>query len=125
MKMRKLKFPVLAIALVFMLSSCGVGAAYVFNHNANTTQVQLSRNNFRVVDKVVGSSDVAYVLIFGGRTKKQLYQNAYADMINNADLQQGPRALINILTEEHIGGVPPFFYRRTITVSANVIEFTE
>jgi hypothetical protein len=29
------------------------------------------------------------------------------------------------VTEEHLGGVPPFYYTRTITVSASVIEFTK
>lgn len=123
--MKKLTFPIIAIALAIGFSSCGVGAAYIYNHNANSTQVQLATNNFRTVDKVVGTSEVSYVLIFGGLKKKQLYQNAYADMVSNAELTNGSRALANIVTEEHVGGVPPFFYKRTITVSANVIEFTE
>lgn len=54
--------------------------------------------------------------------KKQLYENAYSDMVKKADLT-GSRALINIVTEEHVGGVPPFYYTRTVTVSAHVIEF--
>ncbi|MEO9871428.1 MAG: DUF6567 family protein [Ekhidna sp.] len=45
-------------------------------------------------------------------------------MVNKAELT-GSRALVNIMTEEHIGGVPPFYYKRTINVSAHVIEFTE
>lgn len=112
------------IVSFFLLTSCGVNQAILVNQNQNSTQVQLTANNFKVVDKVSGSAEVVYVLIFGGMNRTQLYENAYAAMVNNAGLQSGSRALVNIITEEHVGGVPPFYYKRTITVSANVIEFT-
>lgn len=111
-----------AIVLLTFMSSCGVGYAYVFNHNQNATQVHLAENNFNVVDKVSGSAEVSYVLIFGGMSKSQLYKNAYEQMVKEAELT-GSKALINVLTEEHVGGIPPFYYKRTITVSANVVEF--
>lgn len=106
------------------MTSCGVNHAFVFNHNQHATQVNLSSNNFKVVDQVNGSADVSYVLIFGGLNKKQLFNNAYADMVSKANLSSGSRALTNIVTEEHLGGLPPFYYKRTITVSAHVVEFT-
>ena len=106
-------------------SSCGVGYATIQNQNQNSTQVHLSENNFKVVDKVSGKSEVSYVLIFGGKDKRQLFQNAYAAMVNSADLNSNSRALANVVTEEHMGGFPPFHYTRTITVSAHVIEFSE
>ncbi|WP_421879169.1 DUF6567 family protein [Marinoscillum sp.] len=106
------------------ISSCGVSNAFVLNHNLNSTQVQLSQNNYQVIGKTVGEAEVSYVLIFGGASKTRLYENAYAEMVKNANLNSGAKALTNIVTEEHLGGVPPFFYKRTITVSANVIEFT-
>jgi hypothetical protein len=101
-----------------------VSNAFVFNTNQNATQVSLSQANYKVIGKATGSSDVSYVLIFGGARKKQLFGNAYARMVENANLSSGSKALINIVTEEHVGGVPPFYYTRTVTVSANVIEFT-
>jgi hypothetical protein len=61
--------------------------------------------------------------MIGGVKKKQLYQNAYSAMLEKANILNGSKAIINIVTEEHLGGFPPFFYRRTITISANVIEF--
>jgi len=85
--------------------------------------VHLANNNFQVVNRVKGSSEVSYVLIFGGRNKRQLYENAYSEMVKAAELS-GSKALVNIVTEEHVGGVPPFYYKRTITVSAHVVEFT-
>jgi len=111
------------IIMVITLNSCGVNVASVYNLNQNATQVQLNSNNFQIVDKVSGSAEVQYVLIFGGMNKKKLYENAYAAMVENANLESGSKALINIVTENHIGGIPPFSYKRTVTVSSHVIEF--
>lgn len=113
------------LALVAGLSSCGVNKAWVYNQNQNATQVHLSGNNFRVVDQVTGTSEISYVLIFGGAGKKQLYEAAYANMLQQADLNTGSRALTNVLTEEQVGGVPPFYYTRTVSVSASIVEFTQ
>lgn len=121
--MKQLTILVLLAASLLSLNSCGVSNAFVFNTNQNATQVHLSEANFKVAGKVTGSADVSYVLIFGGLQKKQLYAEAYADMVENANLSTGAKALTNVVTEEHVGGVPPFYYKRTITVSANVIEF--
>ncbi|NND07758.1 MAG: hypothetical protein HKN87_15380 [Saprospiraceae bacterium] len=112
------------LASCFYLSSCGINHALIVNDNQISTQVQLNTNNFEVVQKVKGSADVEYILTIGGVNRKQLYENAYANMLTNADLMNGSKAIVNVLTEEHLGGFPPFYYRRTITVSAHVIEFT-
>jgi hypothetical protein len=110
--------------LMAILSSCGVGGALINNHNQNATEVHLSANNFKVIDQISGSSNASYILAIGGLNKRQLYQNAYSTMLNNANLLNSSKAVINVLTEEHVGGFPPFFVRRTITVSGQVIEFT-
>lgn len=115
---------IICLALMAGLSSCGVNQAWVINQNQNTTQVHLSSNNFKVIGQVKGTADVGYVLVFGGAAKKHLYEAAYADMLKNANLTTGSRTLTNVLTEEHVGGVPPFYYKRTVTVSANIVEFT-
>ena len=123
--MKKLSISLLFMASLVFLNSCGINHAYVFNHNQNATQVHLGSNNFKVLEKVSGTAEVSYVLIFGGVNRKELYNNAYSEMVNSANLVSGSKALVNILTEEHVGGVPPFYYTRTITVSANVIEFVK
>lgn len=123
--MKKSKILILSAILMVSLNSCGVGAAYVYNLNANNTEVRLSQKNYEIVDRVTGQSEVDYVLVFGGMKKRQLYANAYSKMMENADLSSGSKAIVNVVTEEHLGGVPPFYYKRTITVSGNVIEFTE
>lgn len=120
--MKTLK-PVLLALVTLILASCGVDQALVLNHNQNTTQVQLSEANFRTVGRVTGSDSVTYVLIFGGMNKKRLYEHAYAAMLEKAGLGTGSRAIVNVITEEHLGGIVPFHYRRTLTVSGQVIEF--
>ena len=122
--MKKIKIYSVLLMFATFFSSCGVGAAFVTNHNQNATEVHLSSNNFKVIDQVSGSSEVSYVLLIGGMERRQLYENAYSKMMKKANLLNGSKALINVMTEEHVNGFVPFFVRRTITVSAQVIEFT-
>jgi len=113
------------MAFAATLTSCGTNYAVTGNYNLNSTQVQLSTNNFHVVDDLAGSSSVTYILMIGGLSDRQLYENAYADMVKKADMKSGSRAITNVLTEEHVGGFLPFYFTRTITVSAKLIEFTK
>lgn len=122
--MKKIMLYAILLLLTTCLSSCGIGTALVVNHNQNATEVHLSGNNFRVVDQVSGSSEVSYVFAIGGMKKRQLYENAYSTMLKKANLLNGSKAIINVMTEEHVSGFAPFFVKRTITVSAQVIEFT-
>ncbi len=120
-------FLILLLSSVLLFSSCGVNNALVINQNMNQTEVQLSRSNFRVLDRVSGTADVTYILAIGGSRKRQLYATAHAAMLEAADLKggNGSRALTNMMTEEHFGGLPPFYVKRTVTVSAHVVEFTQ
>lgn len=122
--MKKIGIYSVLLLLTAFLSSCGIGTALVTNHNQNATEVHLSGNNFKVIDQVSGSSETSYVLAIGGMNKRQLYQNAYSMMMKKANLLNGSKAIINVMTEEHFSGFAPFFVRRTITVSAQVVEFT-
>ena len=122
--MERFKFFLLFVLVLPLLHSCGVNQALVLNHNQNTTQVHLGEANFRNLGRVMGSDSVGYVLIFGGMKKKHMYERAYAAMLEKAELGNGARAVVNVVTEEHLGGVFPFRYRRTLSVSGQVIEFT-
>jgi hypothetical protein len=122
--MKKISIYSVLILFTAFLSSCGISTALVANHNQNATEVHLSGNNFKVIDQVSGSSEVSYVLAIGGMDKRQLYENAYSAMMKKANLLNGSKAIINVMTEEHVNGFFPFFVRRTITVSAQVVEFT-
>ncbi len=123
--MKKILSILLGSTFIVLLSSCGISTSVILNNNQNSTQVHLTSNNYKVIEKVRGSAEVTYVLFFGGLKQKQLYENAYSAMMDKANLSNGSRAVINMVTEEHIGGVPPFYYKRTVTVSAHVIEFTK
>ena len=122
--MKKIGIYSVLLLLAAFLSSCGIGTALVANQNQNATEVHLSENNFKVIDQVSGSSEATYVLAIGGMNKRQLYENAYSTMMKKANLLNGSKAIINVMTEEHVSGFAPFFVRRTITVSAQVVEFT-
>ena len=122
--MKKIGIYSVLLLLAAFLNSCGIGTALVTNHNQNATEVHLSGNNFKVIDQVSGSSEASYILTIGGTNKKQLYENAYSTMMKKANLLNGSKAIINVMTEEHFSGFAPFFVRRTITVSAQVVEFT-
>ena len=122
--MKKIGSYSVLLSFATFLNSCGIGHAHVTNHNQNATEVHLSGNNFKVIDQVSGSSETSYILAIGGVNKRQLYENAYSTMMRKANLLNGSKAIINVMTEEHFSGFAPFFVRRTITVSAQVVEFT-
>jgi hypothetical protein len=122
--MKKIVTYSVLLLLAAFLSSCGIGTALVTNHNQNATEVHLSGNNFNVIDQVSGSSEASYVMAIGSMNKKQLYENAYSTMMKKANLLNGSKAIINVMTEQHFSGFAPFYVRRTITVSAQVVEFT-
>jgi hypothetical protein len=122
--MRKIYIYSVLLLLTVSISSCGIGTAYVANHNQNATEVHLSGNNFKVIDQISGSSEATYVFAIGGMSKKQLYENAYSTMMKNANLLNGSKAIINVMTEEHFSGFFPFYVKRRITVSAQVVQFT-
>ena len=122
--MKKIVIYSVLLSLAIFLNSCGIGHAYVTNHNQNATEVHLRENNFKLIDQVSGSSETTYVMAIGGMNKRQLYENAYSTMMKKANLLNGSKAIINVMTEEHVSGFAPFFVRRTITVSAQVVEFT-
>jgi hypothetical protein len=112
-----------ALAAVLLLNSCGVNHAMMMNQNQHSTQVHLAGNNFRVVDRVHGSASVPYIIGIGGMNRSQLFEQAYTSMLEKANLKEGARVVVNVVTEEHVGGVFPFYFKRTVTVSSNVVEF--
>lgn len=122
--MKKIRTYFVLLLITVSFSSCGIGSALVTNHNQNSTKVHLSGNNFKVIDQVSGSSETSYVLAIGGMNKRQLYENAYSTMLKKANLLNASKAIINVMTEEHFSGFAPFYVRRTITVSAQVVEYT-
>ena len=45
---------------VTLISSCGVNHAILINQNQNSTQVHLSNNNYRIIDRVTGNAEIVF-----------------------------------------------------------------
>lgn len=109
-------------ALIFSLSSCAVHYGLPSNQNKNNTEVVLQGANYTVVQKVQGTADSWIVFGFGG-SFKPLAAQARANMLASADLIGKSRAVINEVVEVN----DKFFVvcsKKTVTISAHVVEFT-
>ena len=78
--MKKVGIYSVLLQLATFLSSCGIGAALNINHNQNATEVNLSENNFKVIDKVSGSSGVTYVLAMEVWTEGNVRKCVFKDV---------------------------------------------
>ena len=123
--MMKIRTVLLTLFATLLLSGCGYHVARVANLNNHTTEVGLNKRNFVVVEKVVGQADASYIFGIGGISEKALIENAKADMLRDVELIGSARAIINETTEEHYTFVYPIYFKKTITVSAYVVEFTD
>lgn len=111
------------IATASLMTSCSISQHLTTNCHVTQTNVELSKNNFRIVNAVQGSATVTRILGIGGLSKKAIQANAYAEMVQNAHLS-GAQALTNITTEIKLYGAPPFYWKTVVTVHGQVIEFT-
>ncbi|WP_017732474.1 DUF6567 family protein [Nafulsella turpanensis] len=123
--MRRFKALLITIFATALLSGCGYHMARVANLNNHTTEVELSRRNFVVVEKVIGKADATYIFGIGGLSDEALIANAKANMLSNAELVGTARAIINETTEEHYAMIFPVYFKKTVTVSAFIVEFTD
>jgi hypothetical protein len=120
--MKRLLFAAVAACL---LAGCGVTTTINGNINNATTNVDLSKKNFKVIERVRGTASNYYVIGMGGLIDRSLTENAKAEMMSNAKLSDGSKAVAFITTDTHTSLVLPIFMQKTITVSGYVIEFTE
>jgi len=121
--MKKIFGVIIVFAIIFSLSSCGIHTGLTNNANNHTTTVVLEKKNYRIVQKVKGTSSGLYVLMFGGSFSAEI-EAARSRMLESAGLIGSSRAVINETVETNW---KIFFFVNivTITVSAYVIEFTE
>ena len=68
---------------------------------------------------------LTYIFGIGGHSNKALIEKAKSKMLENANLIGGARAIINLTTESHISIIYPIYFKRTITVSGHIVEFTD
>lgn len=121
--MKRLIFLLIGITILF--SSCAVHNGLTYNENTHATEVVLAKNNYKVIAQVQGQSCATYVFGIGGLTKRGLIDAAKRAMLSKADLIGGSKAIINETVETKSTMVFPFLIKKTVIVSAHVIEFTE
>lgn len=120
--MKRISF--LIIGAMFLLSSCAIHNGLTTNLNNHTTEVVLSKKNFKVVESVKGEAKAMYILGIGGLSKKAMIAEARANMLSNANIVGASKAIINETVEvKH--SLFPFVRVYTVTVSGHIVEFTE
>ena len=124
-KVKTKNLMLILLSFVLITSSCGFHTAYVSNVNNNSTNVELSKKNFKVVERVTGQSSATYILGIGGLANKALINKAEFSMLEKSNLIGASKAITSLTIESHNAIFYPFFFRKTITVSGYVIEFTE
>jgi hypothetical protein len=123
-KLKMKKIGLLLIGIMFLFTSCGIHNGLTSNINNHQTEVVLSQKNYKVIDYVKGEATATYVFGIGGISKKALIQQAKANMLKNADIVGGSKAVINETVEIHQSFFP-IVTQYTVTVSAHIIEFIE
>lgn len=123
--MKKFKKIGLCVFALFLLNSCGIHTTHVGNINGNMTNVELSKKNFQVVERVSGTSTATYIFGIGGLSNKALIEKAKSKMLQKADIVGGSKAIVNLTTESHLSDIFPFYFRRTVTISGHIVEFVE
>ena len=94
------------------------------NLDNHTTEVVLSKKNFKVLESVQGEAQALYVFGIGGLSKKALIAEAKANMLAKANRVGGSKAIINETVEiKHT--LFPIVRLYTVTVSGHIVEFTE
>lgn len=128
MNQRPLSRLLLGVSLIaaLCLQSCGFasGLTNQFSLYGIQTHVELSEDNFRLVDRVSGSASLTYVFGFGGISKQGLIEQAKADMMSNIEPDGRALAVANV-TVETKGSLMLIVRKYTVTVTADVIEFTD
>jgi hypothetical protein len=118
--MKKILFSLLVVTVLF--SSCAVH----YGGTTGSTQVQLTKKNFKVVESVQGEASATYIIGIGGLAKKGLIAEARSKMIANSNLVGSSRAIINETVEiKQSFWLPGIYQVYTVIVSGHIVEFTE
>ncbi len=122
MKNMKVGFVILALAAFGLLfSGCSVSSGHI-GHGI-MTQVDLSQANYTVVDTVTGEASASRFIGIG-LSSFDLAGRAKRDMIDQANLGQGSRAVINVTIDRELSSYI-IYDTTTVYVTAEVIEFTD
>ena len=83
--MKKVFNLILAVAIIFSLSSCVMHSGLTGNLNNSTTNVVLQGNNYKIIQKVAGKASEMTVLHLSG-VFKRLIAKARSEMLASANL---------------------------------------
>ena len=122
--MRKFFSVLLVVSILFSFSSCAIHSGLTNNVNNHTTNVVLTKNNYKIIQKVKGTASGTSVFAIGG-SFNPLIERARAEMLESAGLIGASRAVINETVEINNKSYVGIVNTKTVTVSAYVIEFTE
>jgi PBP1b-binding outer membrane lipoprotein LpoB len=116
------KITVLLIMVALFFTSCASHYGLPKNYNQNTTEVVLTKNNFKVVKLVKGEASATYIFGIGGLAKNGLVAEAKAKMLESAGMEGTARMVVNEIVEVKSSG---FFFvnKYKVIVSAQIIEF--
>ena len=126
---KNIKKLLITFSILLLVNNCGLMPEGYLGHSTNT-QVILSEANYKIINSVRGDATATFILGVGP-SNNRLYSRAKKDMLENANLAGGgnkSRALINITTDEQIRFVwfyIPFWFSKTVYITADVIEFKE
>ncbi len=115
----------LSLIFICLFSSCGFHDGLTSNVNQSQTSVVLSQKNYKVLEKVAGAATANYVFGIGGFRAKALVDKARNNMIMKNKLTGGARAFIYPTVEIHSTFIFPFYFKKTVTYTSYLIEFTE
>ena len=120
--MKNLTFSLLITGTI--LSGCASHHGITKNYNQNTTEVVLTKKNFKVIKSVKGQAEATYIFGIGGLAKNGLIAEAKFQMLNQAGLEGSARTIVNETVEVKKSGFP-FVSKYKVIVSAQIVEFTE
>ncbi|AUC76133.1 DUF6567 family protein [Olleya sp. Bg11-27] len=120
--MKKMTF--LLLVMTLFLSSCATHYGLPKNYNQNTTEVVLTKKNFKVVQIVKGEAQATYIFGIGGLAKNGLIAEAKAKMLKSAGMEGAARTVVNEIVEVKTSGFL-FVNKYKVIVSGQIIEFTE
>ena len=110
-------------ALILGMTSCSLHDGMTHNVNQSTTNVVLSKDNYKIVQKVRGEAQADYFFYLGGFRKEGLIEEARANMLESANLVGSSKAVINETVETSLTTFCGIYSNVKVTVSGYVIEF--
>ena len=120
MKPKKLIILLLIVANAMCLTGC-----FSTFHGTAQSSVVLNQKNFKIIKTVKGEASAKYFLGIGGFSVRDgLYADARAQILASNPLQEG-QALANIVTDYETKNVLGLWWKTSVIMTADIVEFTK